>query len=54
MPEGRESPDPETQSGAQLKDTPADGQGINKTENKAEKINEEVQVSITTSDRISD
>ncbi|KAF3761565.1 hypothetical protein M406DRAFT_323920 [Cryphonectria parasitica EP155] len=34
--EGRESPDPETQTGAQLHDAPADGQGVTNTDNKAE------------------
>jgi len=33
MPEGRQSPDPETQSGAQ-KDAPASGQGTDNAENK--------------------
>lgn len=32
--EGRQSPPPESQSGAQLKDTPADGQGTDTFDNK--------------------
>ncbi|KAH9890208.1 hypothetical protein F4778DRAFT_752971 [Xylariomycetidae sp. FL2044] len=32
--EGRQSPPPETQTGAQLKETPASGQGVNAAENK--------------------
>jgi len=34
MPEGAESPPPERQSGRQLHDTPADGQGTDKSKDK--------------------
>ncbi|KAK7418191.1 hypothetical protein QQZ08_011344 [Neonectria magnoliae] len=34
MPEGRESPSPERQSGKQLHDPPGSGQGIQETDNK--------------------
>ncbi|KAM0440003.1 hypothetical protein ACHAPT_001105 [Fusarium lateritium] len=34
MPEGRQSPSPENQSGRQLQDPPASGKGINETDNK--------------------
>ncbi|KAI1323884.1 hypothetical protein F5Y16DRAFT_382532 [Xylariaceae sp. FL0255] len=36
MPEGRQSPAPETQSGKQLHDPPASGQGVEKAEHKEE------------------
>ncbi|EWY88983.1 hypothetical protein FOQG_01337 [Fusarium oxysporum f. sp. raphani 54005] len=34
MPEGRQSPAPEQQSGRQQQDPPASGHGINKTDDK--------------------
>ncbi|KAM0373439.1 hypothetical protein ACHAPY_009098 [Fusarium culmorum] len=34
MPEGRQSPAPEQQSGRQQQDPPASGKGINETDNK--------------------
>lgn len=40
MPEGAESPPPETQSGRQLKDTPASGQGTDDASNKG-KVNDD-------------
>jgi len=43
MPEERgESPPPETQTGAQLHDPPADGQGVESTENKEEVVKSEL------------
>lgn len=44
MPEGRESPPPETQTGAQLKDAPAHGQGTDSAENKEQANKEALQV----------
>lgn len=38
--EGRQSPPPEAQSGAQLHETPASGQGTDKVDNK-EQINQD-------------
>ena len=44
--EGRQSPEPERQSGAQQQDTPADGQGTNKVDDsqKKEKVKSELEV----------
>lgn len=44
MPEGRQSPPPERQTGAQLKDTPGDGQGIDNAQNKEKTNDEQVKV----------
>ncbi|KAI1085076.1 hypothetical protein F5B20DRAFT_575542 [Whalleya microplaca] len=41
--EGRQSPAPETQSGAQLKDTPASGQGIANAPNKKENMQDQLK-----------
>lgn len=38
MPEGRESPPPETQSGRQQRDPPAAGKGIDNAENKGKEM----------------
>lgn len=43
MPEGRESPDPKTQSGRQLQDPPASGKGIENAENKGDAMNSELK-----------
>ncbi|CAM1502306.1 Fc.00g042900.m01.CDS01 [Cosmosporella sp. VM-42] len=40
MPEGRESPSPERQSGRQIHETPGSGQGTDNAENK-EQINKD-------------
>lgn len=44
MPEGRESPDPETQTGAQLNDPPGDGHGLGEMDEKLEKMESQVEV----------
>lgn len=44
MPEGRESPPPEKQSGKQQHDPPASGQGTDNTANKGEQMKKEVEV----------
>jgi hypothetical protein len=45
MPEeGRESPPPETQTGAQLHDPPASGQGVQSMENKDKVVKSELDV----------
>ncbi|CAJ2505750.1 Uu.00g131440.m01.CDS01 [Anthostomella pinea] len=41
--EGRQSPDPSTQSGAQLHDTPASGQGTDKAPNKKEGMEDQLK-----------
>ncbi|KAI2610052.1 uncharacterized protein GGS25DRAFT_487235 [Hypoxylon fragiforme] len=41
--EGGESPSPERQSGAQLKDTPASGQGTDDAPNKKEAMQEQLK-----------
>ncbi|KAI1099201.1 hypothetical protein F4804DRAFT_91670 [Jackrogersella minutella] len=41
--EGRESPPPESQSGAQLKDTPASGQGTDDAPNKKESLQDQLK-----------
>ncbi|PFH60970.1 hypothetical protein XA68_18499 [Ophiocordyceps unilateralis] len=38
-----ESPPPERQSGAQMHDTPASGQGIDSADNKQDKVTAQVQ-----------
>ncbi|PSS03501.1 hypothetical protein BD289DRAFT_478653 [Coniella lustricola] len=43
MPEGRQSPPPESQSGRQLKEAPAGGQGVSNVENKAETNKSELE-----------
>jgi hypothetical protein len=43
MPEGRQSPAPEDQSGRQQQDPPASGHGINKTDGKDPKGQLEVR-----------
>ncbi|KAI1651104.1 hypothetical protein F4815DRAFT_454991 [Daldinia loculata] len=40
--EGRQSPPPETQSGRQLKETPASGQGIDEAPNKKESMQDQL------------
>ncbi|KAI4862752.1 hypothetical protein F4820DRAFT_400361 [Hypoxylon rubiginosum] len=40
--EGRQSPPPESQSGAQLKDTPGSGQGTDDAPNKKEKMQDQL------------
>ncbi|KAI9148678.1 hypothetical protein HJFPF1_08362 [Paramyrothecium foliicola] len=42
MPEGRQSPSPERQTGAQIHDTPGDGQGIEQVHDKHDKMEVEV------------
>ncbi|POR33866.1 Uncharacterized protein TPAR_05940 [Tolypocladium paradoxum] len=42
MPEGRESPPPERQTGAQLHDPPASGQGTDSAQNKEKKPKSEL------------
>lgn len=42
--EGRQSPPPESQSGAQLKDTPAQGQGTDDASNKQETNKSSIEV----------
>ncbi|KAL2207049.1 hypothetical protein CC79DRAFT_1367938 [Sarocladium strictum] len=42
MPEGRESPPPETQSGRQQQDPPASGKGTDNAENKGEHMKSEL------------
>ncbi|KAI2628208.1 hypothetical protein GGS21DRAFT_492856 [Xylaria nigripes] len=44
--EGRQSPSPERQTGAQLHDPPASGQGVTKIENK-EQVNEDQLKNLT-------
>ena len=44
MTEGRESPEPESQTGSQLHNPPADGHGLSNTKNKREKMTDEVKV----------
>ncbi|KAI1354749.1 hypothetical protein F5Y01DRAFT_311555 [Xylaria sp. FL0043] len=41
--EGRQSPPPEQQSGAQLHDVPASGQGTDKIENKEQKNEDQLK-----------
>ncbi|KAI0014740.1 hypothetical protein F4780DRAFT_767019 [Xylariomycetidae sp. FL0641] len=41
--EGRQSPPPESQTGAQLHDAPASGQGTDKVSNKGESMQEQVK-----------
>jgi hypothetical protein len=43
MPEGRQSPSPERQTGAQLHDTPASGQGTDNAENKEQTNKESIE-----------
>lgn len=42
MPEGRQSPPPETQSGRQQQDPPAQGKGTDNAENKGEHMKSEL------------
>jgi hypothetical protein len=42
--EGRQSPAPETQTGAQLHDPPASGQGVESMDNKDKTIRSELDV----------
>lgn len=44
MPEGRESPSPSRQTGAQQHDPPGSGQGIGKMDDKKEKLQKEIEV----------
>lgn len=44
MPEGRQSPPPERQTGAQQQAPPASGKGTDNAENKGEKIKSELEV----------
>lgn len=46
MPEGRESPPPERQTGAQLNSPPASGQGTDKVENKPQVNEDQLKVRI--------
>lgn len=48
--EGRQSPPPETQTGPQLKDAPAQGQGVDKADNKSEDNKSQLEVSIQNRD----
>lgn len=48
MPEGAESPPPERQSGKQLHETPASGQGVQNVDNKAKKGEMEDQLKVHT------
>ncbi|KAK7754563.1 hypothetical protein SLS62_003584 [Diatrype stigma] len=41
--QGRESPPPESQSGAQLKDTPGSGQGTDQAPDKTNKLNDQLK-----------
>ncbi|KAG9237115.1 hypothetical protein BJ875DRAFT_370634 [Amylocarpus encephaloides] len=41
--EGHQSPPPERSSGAQLKDTPADGQGVNPSTNNKEESQSQLE-----------
>jgi hypothetical protein len=43
--EGRQSPPPEAQSGAQMHDTPASGKGTDNIENKAKVNDDQLKVS---------
>jgi hypothetical protein len=43
MPEGRESPPPERQTGAQLHDPPASGQGVDDATNKEQTNKEQLK-----------
>ena len=45
MPEGRESPPPERQSGAQQRDPPASGHGTDNADNKEELNKSQLEVS---------
>jgi hypothetical protein len=45
MPEGRQSPPPETQTGRQQQDPPAQGKGTDNADNKGEHMKEELDVS---------
>jgi hypothetical protein len=42
MPEGRQSPPPETQTGRQQQDPPAQGKGTDNADNKGEHMKEEL------------
>ena len=42
--EGRQSPPPEHQTGAQLKDAPASGQGTDEAPNKQSKLQDQLKV----------
>lgn len=44
MPEGRQSPDPERQTGAQLQDPPASGKGTDDASNKEQTNKESLDV----------
>ena len=46
MPEGRQSPPPETQSGRQQQDPPASGKGTDNAENKGAKMKSELDVRV--------
>ena len=43
MPEGRQSPPPSRQTGAQQQDPPSNGQGLGSAENKDETLKSEVE-----------
>jgi hypothetical protein len=47
MPEGRESPPPERQSGKQLHDPPAEGFGTREVGNKGEEMKDELKVGVS-------
>lgn len=44
--EGRQSPPPESQTGPQLKEAPAQGQGTDKFENKPDENKSQLEVSL--------
>ena len=46
MPEGRQSPPPERQSGKQQQAPPGSGQGTDNAANKGQEVKKEVEVSI--------
>ncbi|KAK0382894.1 hypothetical protein NLU13_8810 [Sarocladium strictum] len=43
MPEGRQSPPPETQTGRQQQDPPAEGKGIDNADNKGEHMKSDIE-----------
>ncbi|PHH84432.1 hypothetical protein CDD83_1955 [Cordyceps sp. RAO-2017] len=54
MPEGRESPPPERQTGAQMHDPPASGHGVASAERKGEALRSEVEALPSNPERAGD
>jgi hypothetical protein len=52
--EGRQSPPPEQQSGAQLKDAPASGQGTDEAPNKKQTLEDQLKVRSNSISRVAD